>query len=915
MTNDALETSELRQRNAAILVTDVVGYSRLMGVDPRGTLAALEAVTDVVRAQVERRGGYIANIAGDASVAIFDTAVGAVYAACAIQEILAASAEKMPKDRQMLLRIGLHQGVVFEKPGSGVFGDAVNIAARLESLAPVGGVAVSDTVRATSEASVSRRFLDQGEFKVKNIDTPVHVFLLEGESGAVDIPLVQHDEERKPLGNLPARRSELFGRATELRDIAVELETSRLVTLLGMGGLGKTTLSIEVAHQIAYKYPDGVWFADLGSVADDSAVAASMAGLFGVSQQGGKTLEESLVEALHGRQMLLILDNCEHVTQTVSTLADKILAECPRISVLATSREMLSIAGEKIVQIAPLDVSGDAAAAIELFNRRASAVSPTFQAGAAEEDVRLICQQLDGIPLAIELAAARTKSLMPGQIRLRLNQRFRLLTGGSRAEGRERHQTLKNAVQWSYDLLSESEMSLLDRATVFAGGFTLEAAEEVCSGGPVDEVDVTDLLESLTSKSLLLTANTPVGMRYRMLETIRAFGAERLEGSEECHEIQRAHAELYATQSCANFDQWRSPSEGEAYSWLDLEINNLRNAFYWAKQNGEIDIAARIAASVGDIGRYRLLEEAAGWAEEIVDQARDVAHPRLVILLTWSASSAWAFSRFDEAKQFGEEAISLLADDRFIPFVWAYGDLAFVALYAGDAGKAIALLKTGADHPADAKDRFIMAFHLYIMAVVGRTEEALGIADQVVEAVDKAGVPMAMAIAHGGRGAALEAVDPERASQEYQRGIEIAAQSGARFMETLLAPRLAALQSRTSDPLTALASFERMLRSIEETTDMATFSTWHASLVTLFVKARQYHAAATLHGTLSGLVDQSGMAPDHAEAIQEARSVLGTKTFSEATQIGASMSLREATDYAISQVQLGLETFGNTVAS
>jgi len=915
MSNDAAGTSELRQREATILVTDVVGYSRLMGVDSQGTLAELDAVTDIVRAHVESRGGYIANIAGDAAVAIFDTDVGAVYASCAVQDDLAVRASQRPDDRRMRLRLGVTRGVVFERPDGGVFGDAVNIAARLQALAPAGGIAVSSAIRAASEASVSRRFIDQGEFKVKNIDCPVHVFLLEVDTATNSVSLLQDDERPVVLGNIPARRGQLFGRSAELRDIAEELEKSRLVTLLGMGGLGKTTLSIEVAHQTSYKYPDGVWFADLGSVSEGSAVAASLSGLFGVSQQGGKSLEASLIESLRGRRMLLILDNCEHVTESASTLADLILSECPRTSILATSREVLSVAGEQIYQIAPLDVSGDATAAVDLFRRRATAVSPTFNTDDAEEEIRSICQQLDGIPLAIELAAARTKSLMPAQIRERLDQRFRLLTGGSRAKGRERHQTLFNAVQWSYDLLSESEKALLDRASVFAGGFTLEAAERVCSGDPIDPFDVADLLDSLTSKSLLLTSSKCSGMRYRMLETIRAFGTERLQARDESHAIQRAHAELYAAQSCENFETWRSPSEREAYVWLDLEINNLRNAFFWAKQNDEVDIAARIAASVGDIGRFRLIEEVAGWAEEIVDQARDVAHPRLVILLTWSASTAWAFSRFDDARRFGEEAISLLDDDRFIPFVWAYGDLAFVALYAGDVDKALALLKTGATHPADARDRFIMAFHLYFMAVTGRAGEALEMSEEVVSAVDSAGVPMAMAIAHGARGAALEAVDPEQASREYETGIELAAGSGARFMESLLAPRLVALRSRTSDPLTALAGFERFLQSMEKSTDIATFSTWQASLVMLFAKTRQYHAAATLHGTLDDLVDQSGTAPEHAEAVREIRDVLGLSAFSEATRTGAAMSLREATEYAIAQVQLGLKTLANTAAS
>lgn len=903
MTGGLSETKGLRQRDAVIVATDVVGYSRLMGNDPRGTLDELDAVTAVLRGHVESRGGYIANIAGDATIAIFDTAVGATFAACAAQDELAA---RKTENSQMLLRIGVHQGLVFERKGSGVFGDAVNIAARLEGLAPAGGVAVSGVVHAASAASLGRGFLDQGKFKVKNIESPVHVYLVELDSNDDSAPVVLKDARPVLLGNLPARRSKLFSCSEQLRIIADSLETSRLVTLLGMGGLGKTTLAIEAGHQIAYRYPDGVWFADLGSVDTSSAVSASLAGIFGVTQQSGQTVDASLINALQGRHILLILDNCEHVTQAVSTIADRLLAACPRISILATSREVLSVAGEQIVQISPLDVSGDAASAVALFQHRAHGVSPDFDPRGAEEDIRLICQKLEGIPLAIELAAARCKSLTPQQIRNRLDQRFRLLTGGTSVSGRERHQTLYKAVQWSYDLLSEAEVDLLERASVFAGGFMLEAAEAVCVGGAVDAFDVPDILESLTSKSLLLTASTPSGMRYRMLETIRAFAFDSLEEKDAANDVHRAHAELFATQSCANFELWRSPDEAEAYSWLDLEINNLRNAFSWAKQNGEVDVAARIAASVGDIGRFRLIDEAAGWAEEIVAEARAAVHPRLIILLTWSASSAWAFSRFEDAERFGTEAISLLDDDRFVPFVWAYGDLAFVALYAGDVDKAVTLLQTGSAHPADARDRFIMAFQLYVMAVAGRADEARAIADDVVKEVDAAGVPMAMAIAHGARAAVLEEHDAATAIAEYEAGIELASTSGARFMEALLVPRLMAMRARSSDPYAALSGFEKMLMLVEKVSDIATFSTWHASLVSLFVKVGQYHAAATLHGTLSGLVDQGSTDPEHAKALRKAHEVLGAKTYSEATRIGAAMSLREATDYALRQIQIGL---------
>lgn len=905
----------LKTRWATILAADVVGYSRLMGEDPAHTVTELEAVRSIVKEQCASYGGYVADHAGDSILAVFDTAVGAVYAARASQQEIALRAAGLPDGRRMFLRMGLHLGDILEQADGTVYGNDVNIAARLESLAPTGGITVSEEVREACAAAGALNFIDQGEYQVKNIARPLRVLLLAQEGGAEALGAAQVKSRSVAEGNLPLRSTGLIGRSDALREISSLLNGARLVTLLGMGGMGKTSLSVEAARLGAHDFPDGAWFVDLGAVADGSAVGLAVAGVFGVAQQSGKSIEESLVEALRGRRMLIVLDNCEHVTRDAAALADAVLSACPKISIIATSRELLSVNGEKVLRVEPLGVSGGQSPAVQLFEERAGAVSPGFDPARHQEDVRAICEALDGIPLAIELAAARVKSLSPRQIRDRLGQRFRLLSGGAHAGARERHQTLRNLVQWSYDLLNETETAVLERASVFAGGFTLEAAEAVCAGEGVDAFDVVDTLDSLVAKSLINVQHGEGAPRYSMLETIRAFGAERLAARPGHEAVYQAHAEFYAAQADETFAIWRSPREGEAYLWLDREINNLRNAFRWAKETGHVDPAARIASSVGDMGRFRLREEAAGWAEEIVEAARAARHPRLTVLLTWCASSAWAFSRFEDAQRFGEDALALLDDPHFEPFVWAYGDLAFVALFSGDVDKAIDLLATGARHPADALDRFIMAFHLYIMATAGRGAEALEIAEDVVAKVDARGVPMAMAIAHGARAGLLEASDPEAALAEYEHAISVAKQSGARFMETLIAPHLAALQARTGEPRAALEGFERMLLAFGDATDMASVSAWRTSLVVLFARTGQFQAAATLHGTLVDLIDQSSLMPEHAEAVARVREALGTKAFSAATQTGAAMGLREATDYAIAQVQLGLESFDLKMSS
>jgi tetratricopeptide (TPR) repeat protein len=522
-----------------------------------------------------------------------------------------------------------------------------------------------------------------------------------------------------------------------------------------------------------------------------------------------------------------------------------------------------------------------------------------------------LCRALDGIPLAIELAAARVRSMSPTQILDRISQRFRLLTGGSRAASRERHQTLRNAVQWSFDYLSGVEQAVVTRAAVFAGGFTLEAAEHVCAGGEVDPVDVCDVLDSLVNKSLLYVERPSGGVRFGMLETIRSFCFEQLGEAGELDSIRRQHAQFFAQQSDAYFGIWRSAREREAYEWLDLEINNLRDAFRWADDSDDVDTAARIASDVGDMGRFRLREEAASWAEQIVHKARSIRHHRLAVLLTWCASSAWAFGRFDDAKRFGEEAITLRDDPRFAPFIWAYGDLAFVSMFEGDITSAISLLRIGSEHPTDRHDRFMMAFHLYVMATAGFAEQAARIASEVVQKVDAAGVPMSVAVAYGAKGAALEAKDPSAALAAYEHAIDVARNAGTRFMEALVAPRLAALHARSGAPLAALQGFERMLASFGEATDIASVSAWRASLVVLLAKLGRFEASATLHGTFAELIDASGVVPELPNAVETARTALGDETFASAAARGATMSLREASEYAVEQIRGELDTLSS----
>ena len=707
------------------------------------------------------------------------------------------------------------------------------------------------------------------------------------------------DPHTAPMGNLPAQATRFVGRDADLAAVVALLSNARMVTLTGVGGIGKTRLSVHVAVAAAPGFADGAWLVELASVVHPHAVVHAVAGALGVSQQAGKTMEQSLVEALRRRHLLLVLDNCEHLVNDVAALAQSLLAGCARLTLLATSREALMVAGEQNWPVPSLSVSaGQASPAVELFAERARGMAADFDIGEHAAAVTEICRQLDGLPLAIELAAARVRAMSPAQIRDRLDQRFALLTGAPRGV-EKRHQTLRHAVQWSYDLLSPAEQAALARVSVFAGGFTLEAAERVCAGAGIASSDVLDLLDSLTRKSLLTVGRGGDVARFGMLETIRQFAEERLVDRHEAAATRRSHARFMADDSDLQFGLWRSPRQRDAHGWLDREMGNLRVAFRWAMQHADVDVAARIASNIGDMGRHCLRDEAAGWAAEVVDAARKVKHRRLCVLLNWAGSSACGAAHYDEARRFAEEAVALADDPDFDPLVWAYVDLAYVELAAGQSDRAIDWLRQGAAHPADRQDRYVAACLLAIMASGEGVDEARRLADGIVRDVDAAGVPCSIVVAYIGKGEVLADVDPTAALAAMAFAIATAHASGCRFLESYFTPRFAVLQALHDDPTAALRSLERVRETWSVSTDAAVVAAWRGGVVVLLARLRRFEQAATVHGTLDEAMQGTALLAHLGEAVQQIRDALGEPDFTSAMRRGAAMAPQEADDFAL----------------
>ena len=539
-----------------------------------------------------------------------------------------------------------------------------------------------------------------------------------------------------------------IGREVEIPDIAAAVRSRRLVTLTGVGGVGKTRLALEVAAQLAHEFPDGVWVFELAAVTDPAAVPDAVATALGITQQPGRSVTESVASALEGRVRLLLFDNCEHVVDAAAELIESILAQSATVRILTTSREGLGLAEERLWRVSSLEV----VAAVELFAERAESLSAD-ESAAVEE----VCRRLDGIPLAIELAASRMESMTATEVRDRLDHRFKLLIGSRR--GLERHQTLRHAVAWSYDLLDDGEKVLLDRCSVFAGGFDLRSACAVAGSDNADEFAVLDVLDALVRKSLLVADRSSGHTRFAMLETIRQFAEEQLVARGEATEVRAAHARYFAARETDILALWDSPRQREAYEWFTVELANLRAGFRCAADNGDLDSAAVIATYGAFVGGVWLgIYEPIAWAEELIEPAREIDHPRLQFLYVM-ASLCWQPGRIQDALRYSEAGQAVLKTGHGeVPF-GVGGFLGGVYLAAGQPERYVEVARI---HLAGGREADAVARATYVMALAahGSYDEAVAATTGLIDAAETARNPSVHSFALLAYGYAFSEAEP-----------------------------------------------------------------------------------------------------------------------------------------------------------
>jgi predicted ATPase/class 3 adenylate cyclase len=856
------------------LFTDIEGSTVLLG--RLGHAAYSKVLADhhrLIRAGLAAHDGKEIGTQGDGFFAVFSSPSACVAAVIEIQRALGA--HEWPDGERVRVRMGVHSGEASET-GTGLVGLDVHRAARVGAVAHGGQIVLSAAAAALVRDSLpsDASLRDLGHHRLKDLGRPEQIFQLDGEGLETDFLPLRSLDNPALANNLPAQSAHFVGRSREVAEVRRLVESARLVTLTGAGGSGKTRLGLQVAAELLDGSGDGVWLVELAPLSDPDAVASTISSVLGITSQAGRPPLETLLDALVPQHMLIVLDNCEHLIGDCAKVADAILRRCPQVHLIATSREPLGIGGETIYRVPSLSLpgtdDGDASAAVEsdavtLFMERARGQGVDLVLNDEETGplVVSICRRLDGMPLAIELAAARLRSLSLASLHDRLDQRFRLLTGGSRS-ALPRQQTLRATVDWSYSLLNGPERSVLQRLSVFAEGFDLEAAESVCGLGDIDVFDVTDLLGSLVDKSLVVAEPTGGGVRYRLLETIRQFGAEHLveQDEREAAAVGSAHCAHFLSVAERAAPHLTGPEQGSWLARLDADRANLRRAMEHATSDPEA--TALILRFGVALRRYWWVRSRAETIDLLVPALRRPdaeLDPYLfcetLITVAFGARSV----DIGTARHYAERALETarrLNHDRLLTASLAI--LCAVCYFAGDSESGFPMGLEAVERARLLGDDVLLgeslAMYLLCCKVVepDRTGELFA---EAISCAQRSGDRFLTYVLENNAGVhAMDEGDVPAARAHLERADEARQSIGSLFHNVQV--NLGWVLREEGDTTNAGSMFEQALRAARRNGDRTGMGHANLGLACLAADQGDWHRAAVLHGAAQAFLDQTG---------------------------------------------------------
>jgi len=900
------------------LFTDIEGSTKLWEQYPEAMRAALQQHDTLLRRAIEENNGRVFKTMGDAFYAVFDDTTDALSTAHIAQtSILAQDWGQTP----IRIRIALYTGTA-ETRDDDYFGPSVNRVARLLAVGHGGQILVSASTQALAQDRLPAglSFHDLDAHRLKDLERAERIYQLLAPDLPSDFPPLKSVDYYP--NNLPVQLTTFIGREKEIGEVSRHLMEARLVTLIGPGGTGKTRLAQQAAARVLELFPDGVWLVQLAPLADSTLLPQTVASVLGVREEPDRLISETLANYLRSKELLLIMDNCEHLVQACAELAAMLLSSCPNLHILVTSREALGVAGEVFFLVPPMSLPQGAVAvgekelaqyeAVQLFMERAETSLPGFRLTEQNAPAVLqVCRQLDGIPLAIELAAARLKLLQVEQIATRLDDRFRLLTGGSRT-ALPRHQTLRAMIDWSYDLLSKSERVLLERLTIFAGGWTLEAAEAICSGAVVSGDDILDLLFQLINKSLVI-ADREQGMetRYHMLETIRQYGREELIESGEIEQMRAKHLDYFLALAEKAEPELRGPVPAQWYEMLEREHDNLRTALEWSKlahKQAGLQLAGTLMQFW--VVRGYFSEGRRHLAELLRSKERSYAQAKA---LGAAAQLAYRQSDYPAARSLYDEFLTLSHElDAQDLAAWALIGLANVATEEGDyesapaifeealttyrelgdpAGTAQALMNLGwaAMRPGD-----------YVLAEE-RLLEALSLFRECKD------ITYVATVLSGLGEVALRQGDLDRAKELLEESLAIKREIGDKWGIGVSLGTLGWIALRQADYGLATAILGESLQVRHEIGDKGGMAWCLERLAQVALEngqpeqaTRIFGAAAALRASIGSVIDPVDQ-PAYERQLSDLGDELGLTVYTAAWDEGQAMTLEQAVAYVLAQ--------------